>query len=99
MTSIIDDVSAAVQNYYNYRTHAATAEAYIVQAGYNISRAQAFAHAYVSAMITLEHSAVEALMLGNGREAMTTFDYYTGRGDDYRTDTFRDLYNNAVGIE
>jgi len=48
-------------------------------------------------MIALEHSMPEAEILGNGREIVPTLNYYFRGGDDSRTDTYRDLYNNAVG--
>lgn len=60
----------------------------------------AFAHAHLSAMISFEFSPSDAWLVGDGREIMTTAEYYYGgrdAGDDFRMDTFRDLHNNRIG--
>lgn len=59
---------------------------------------QAFAHAYTAAMITVEAGRPLARAAGDIRELKTTKKYYDG-GPDFRTDTYRDLYNNEVGYE
>jgi hypothetical protein len=99
MTSPIDDPVPALLEYYSYTTHANAAAAFSANAGHSTGQTNAFAHAYVSAMIALEHSAVEAKVLGDGREARTTFDFYFRGGADYRVDTYKDLYNDAIGRE
>ena len=104
MATIWDYVDSAgttinryIQNYFGYTQHATFAETYARSNGYTPGQTGAFAHAYVSAMITFEHSAFSAKAFGDAREDRTTYDYYFGEQPDYRTDSFRDLYNNAVG--
>lgn len=63
------------------------------QLGYENS----FKHAYLSAKLAQENGDYIARVLGNLREVPNTLKFYLGIGDDWRTDTFRDLYNNAVG--
>ena len=86
-----------VKDYLNYNTHANFAEQYARARGFDASATNAFVHAYVSAMITFERGEYIAKFVGDAREWSTTEDYYKNNRPDYRTDTFRDLYNNMIG--
>ncbi|MFO1089985.1 MAG: calcium-binding protein [Hyphomicrobiales bacterium] len=79
-----------------YNTHRIFAENYAKNKGYNAGQTNAFVHAYVSAMLTQDYGSFIAKTVGDYRENNTTRDYYKG-GNDYRMDTFRDLYNNREG--
>jgi hypothetical protein len=61
----------------------------------------AFAHAYLSAMLTMQRGGeLAADLVGAGREDWeSTIPYYFGRGKDERADTYKDLHNNQVGRE
>ena len=88
-----------IKSRYDYDNLAKTSDA-LANARYgDLGQQNAFRHAYVSAILALRHSALEAKILGNAREWTTTADYYISQDPkkEFRTDTYRDLYNNAVG--
>jgi hypothetical protein len=76
MTGIIDNPLRAISNYYNYSAHETAASNYSALAQFSIGQTNAFAHAYLSAMMIREHSAVEAKLFGDARESLTTFQFY-----------------------
>jgi len=97
MSNILELLSDAVRHHYNYDSHRTFANSYADSSYSEVGQKNAFLHAYLSAMIALEHSPLEAETLGNGREFLSTWGHYYGGQKDFRTDTYRDFYNNAVG--
>ncbi len=57
----------------------------------------AFVHAFVAAKMTQDCGASIVRVLGELRELYGVLQYYFGLGEDYRMDTFRDLWNNVAG--
>jgi hypothetical protein len=82
----------------NYDHHRLQGEYYATAYG-NIdpSLFNPFVHAYVSAALTRDYGFAIAMSYGNAREQRTTAEYYFAFGEDYRKDTYRDLFNNHVG--
>jgi hypothetical protein len=97
MASLWDSFTDAVKDHYNYDQVGRESDALAQNRYTSIGQQDAFQHAYVSALLALRHSLAESKLLGDARESWTTYKYYSGKDNDYRTDTYRDLYNNAVG--
>jgi hypothetical protein len=95
--SMKNTASDAITGYVNYYEHERSSDQYSRAAGHDRDQTNAFAHAYVSAMITVERGYFVARLVGDYREVPTTINYYVLGGADDRMDTYRYLYNNWMG--
>lgn len=80
-----------------YREHDSYSARYSASQNHTVAQANAFAHAYTSAQLAAEFGGIVAHFAGDMREIQTTYNFYYKNDGDYRTDTYRDLYNNMVG--
>jgi hypothetical protein len=83
--------------------HISDIESEISRQGSNWSAGErnAYAHARMSAEIALEKGKIISQFYGDVREYQTTSTFYSTKKakDDFRADTYRDLWNNYVGLQ